>query len=204
MSVPSAISAAMASASFRYSDFDIIAPSSMFRLHRDMYRINMSASTRLYRDMRRLPRSRACGPLDERLRRRPRIASEQPLETRHALQLFQSSSGPLVTKAIKAHCPGCSAPAGTGSRDISSVAPPSSASASSTTAPCATSASSGPRSKRRSTVSSHFPSQGRRCPHGADGRHHSGRLCRRLPDLLHEGRIRRRLLHRRHSACCRS
>ena len=35
--------------------------------------------------------------------------------------------------------------------------------------------------------------------HGVNGRHGPGRFCRRVPDLLHEGRVRRRVLHRRHS-----
>ena len=37
--LPLAISAATVSASFRYSNFDIIAPRAMFSLHRGMYRI---------------------------------------------------------------------------------------------------------------------------------------------------------------------
>jgi len=40
--------------------------------------------------------------------------------------------------------------------------------------------------------------------HGADDRHDPHRVCRRLPDLLHEGRVRRRLADRpeqRRSSC---
>jgi hypothetical protein len=39
LSAPLAISTATVSASFRYSNFDIIAPRAMFYLHREMYRI---------------------------------------------------------------------------------------------------------------------------------------------------------------------
>src|SRR3974390_1195022 len=42
--------------------------------------------------------------------------------------------------------------------------------------------------------------QPRRRPHGADDCHDPGRLCRRIPDLLYEGSVRWRILHRRHSA----
>src|SRR5262249_8460780 len=111
-------------------------------------------------------------------------------------QLWQRPLG-LRSRSGPAHSLGFSAPAATESRAISPVAPPSQAFASSTTAHCATSASCGPRSKRRSTVSSLLaalvpallPALGG-CddPHGADGCHDPGRLCRRIPDLLHEGR----------------
>ena len=68
------------------------------------------------------------------------------------LQPFQPSAG-LRSRSGQAHSLGFSAPAGMGSRAISSVAPPLPTFASSTIAHCGTSVSHGARSKRRSAVS---------------------------------------------------
>src|SRR5229473_5884013 len=160
----------------------------------------MSASTRLYLEIRRFLRSM-----------RPTAGATSACADglalprsnhwrRGCLQPLQRSFG-LRSRSGRTHSLGFSAPVVTGSHAISSVAPPLQPFAGSTTAHSGTLASRVLRSKRRSTVSSLFPTKGG-CddgPHGPDGFHDRGRLCRRFPDLLHEGSFRWWILHRRHS-----
>ena len=174
----------------------------MFRLHRDLYRIIYATSTGLYREIRRFLRSMSptAGATSV-------CADGLALPRSKHWRADMSATlativRPAVAKRRERIRSDLSAPVVMGSRAISSVAPPLQPFASSTTAHCATSASRVPRSKRRSTASSLFPTKGG-CddgPHGTDGFHDPGRLCRRIPDLLHEGRVRWRILHRRHSA----
>src|SRR5262249_1983416 len=70
------ICAVIVSGSFRYSDFDIIAPSTMFYLHRDIYRIILPTSTRLYREQRNFG-GQCGGRLDGSLRRPASHCPEQ-------------------------------------------------------------------------------------------------------------------------------
>ena len=160
-------------------------------------------STRLYRRLRSSAVKEQAATFEERLRRRRRIARSK-IWRREMSATVSNIVRPAVTKARRLFTQLLSASgdaiASYFIRRAAIAHPPR---------------FRGPRTARHRPCAFRDRSRGPRPRHpsrpgedlmmtssvaGTDGRHDPGRLCRRVPDLLHEGRVRRRILHCRHSA----